>query len=451
MASIVEQCEVAPHSCATDKLTLPLTYFDMVWLNNQRVPRILFYKLPIDKNSFIQKTIPTLKHSLSLTLKHYLPLAGNFVCPLNSTDHPELRYVKGDSVSVTFSETDMDFDYLVSNDHPRNAKDIYHFVPHLTEPKDVLGVQFAPVLAIQVTLFPNHGISICFINHHIVGDGCTIVGFIKSWALLNKYGGNDEFMMIPFYDRSIVKEPYGLKGLLWDEMKEHKSTADHVILTPPDNIVRGTFIITRNEIEKLKNLISSRRPSLTHVTSYTVTCGYVWACLIKSEDTDTDHIIIDDNVMEYFSCTVDYRARFDPPLPSSYFGNCVVWYIVKTRHVDLVGNEGFIIAAESIGETIHKRNKDKEYVLSGEWLNEDDHRFKSLSVAGSPKFDLYATDFGWGRPEKWEFVSLQTGILMSLIKSKDSNGDLEIGLSLPKTRMNAFAAIFTHGLEEFKI
>ncbi|KAG5579377.1 hypothetical protein H5410_050004 [Solanum commersonii] len=341
MASIVEQCEVAPPSCATDKLTLPLSCFDMVWLYNQLVLRILFYKLPIDKNSFIQKVIPTLKHSLSLTLKHYLPLAGNFVCPLNSSDHPELRYVKGDSVCVAFSETDMDFDYLVSNDHPRNAKDIYHFVPHLTEPKNVLGVQFAPVLAIQ---------------------------------------------------------PYGLKGLLWDKMKKHKSTADHVILTPPDNIVRGTFIITRNEIEKLKNLISSRRPSLTHVTSYTVTCGYVWACLIKSED-NTD-IIIDDNVMEYFSCTVDYRARFDPPLPLSYFGNCVVWYIVKTRHVDLVGNEGFIIAAESIGETIHKRNKDKEYVLSGEWLEEDDggedRRFKPLSVAGSPKFDLYATDFGWG-------------------------------------------------------
>ncbi|KAH0751658.1 hypothetical protein KY285_004806 [Solanum tuberosum] len=323
MASIVEQCEVAPPSCATDKLTLPLTYLDMV-----------------------------------------------------------------------------------CNDHPRNAKDIYHFVPPLTEPKDVLGVQFAPVLAIQVTLFPNHGISICFVTHHIVGDESTIVGFIKSWASLNKYGGNDEFMMIPFYDRSIVKEPYGLKGLQWDDMKKHKSSADHVILTPPDNIVR--------------------------------------------EDTDTD-IIIDDNVMEYFSCTVDYRARFDPPLPSSYFGNCIVWYIVKTRHVDLVGNEGFIIAAESIGETIHKRNKDKEYVLSGEWLDEDDHLFKFLSVAGSPKFDLYATDFGWGRPEKWEFVSLQTGILMTLGKSKDSNGDLEIGLSLPKTQMNAFATIFTHGLEEIKI
>lgn len=54
----------------------------------------------------------------------------------------------------------MDFDSLDGNDHPRNAKDIYHFVPQLKEPKDVLEVQFTPVLAIQVTLFPNHGISV---------------------------------------------------------------------------------------------------------------------------------------------------------------------------------------------------------------------------------------------------------------------------------------------------
>lgn len=448
MALVIEQCQVAPSLGSSDKMTLPLTYFDILWLHNQHVPRILFYKLPIDKNSFVQTIIPTLKHSLSLTLKHYLPLAGNLVCPLDSSGSPELRYVKGDSVSVTFSESNMNFDYLVSNDHPCYAKDFHPLVPQLTKPKDVSGVRFAAVFAIQVTLFPNYnGISICFINHHVVGDGSTIVAFIKAWASLNKYGGNDEFM-IPFYDRSIVKDPHGLRDILWDGMKKYMTEMNNVIVTPPNDIVRGTFIIRRDDIQKLKNLISSRRPRLTHVTSYTVTCSYIWTCLIKSEAAT--HEVIDKNVMEYFSCSVDYRSRFDPPLPSSYFGNCIIWYISRIRHVDLAGNEGFTIAAESIGETIDKRSNDMEYMLSGEWLNEVEIVDKSryLAVAGSPKLDLYEADFGWGRPHKWEFVSLDGGILMSLSKSKDSNGDLQIGLSLPKTRMNAFTSIFTQGLEE---
>lgn len=75
--------------------------------------------------------------------------------------------------------------------------------------------------------------------------------------------------------------------------------------------------------------------------------------MIKSENAIGCTEIIDDNVMEYFSCTVDYIARFDPPLPISYFGNCIIWYIPNIGHVDLIGNEGFTIAAESIGETIH--------------------------------------------------------------------------------------------------
>ncbi|KAK6777245.1 hypothetical protein RDI58_023962 [Solanum bulbocastanum] len=299
-----------------------------------------------------------------------------------------------------------------------NAKDFHPFVPKIAEPKDASGVQFALVLAIQVTLFPNHGISISFISHHVVGDGSTIVGFIKSWALLNKNDENnhDHEFMIPFYDRSIVKDPYGLRDYMyWEETKKHKTKISDIIVTPPDN-----------------NNIVHR--------------GYVWSCLVKSEDVTE---IIDENIMEYFGCAVNYREKFDPPLPSSYFGNCIIWYIASTNHVDLVGNEGFIIATESIGEIIYKRNKDEEYVLSGDWLKEIgamSNKGRYLAIAGSPKYDLYEADFGWGKPKKWHFVFFGSGLLMSLSKSKDSDGDLEIGLYLPKTRMNAFAAIFTDGL-----
>nr|XP_016458380.1 PREDICTED: malonyl-coenzyme:anthocyanin 5-O-glucoside-6'''-O-malonyltransferase-like [Nicotiana tabacum] len=449
MASVIEQCQVAPPPGSAAELTLPLTYFDHIWLLFNHNRRILFYKFPISKPEFVQTIIPTLKDSLSLTLKHYLPLAGNIVCPLlDCSGYPELRYITGDSVFVTFSETDMNFDFLVGN-HPRNLKDFYHFVPQLREPKDAQGVQLAPVLAIQVTLFPNHGISIGFTNHHVVGDGATIVRFIRAWALLNKFGGDEQFLaneFIPFYDRSVIKDPHGLGKSIWDEMKKNKFEMCD-IETPPDK-VRGTFIVARENILKLKNLILSRRPSLTHVTSFTVTCAYVWTCLIKSEAAIGEEI--DENGVEFFGCAADCRARLNPPIPPTYFGNCIVGYVARTRHADLAGKEGFTIAVELIGETIQKRMKDEEWILNGSWFKEcctiDGNR--SLSITGSPKFDLYAADFGWGKLEKLEFVSINNnnGVTMSLSKSKDSDGDLEIGFSLPKTQMNAFAAIFTHGL-----
>ncbi|MCE2055157.1 CDK-activating kinase assembly factor mat1 [Datura stramonium] len=453
MASMIEQCQVAPPPGCAAELTLPLTYFDVVWLPFRCMQRIQFYKLPIFKRDFIQTIIPTLKNSLSLALKHYIPLAGNVVCPLNSDGYPELRYVKGDSVSITFSESDMNFNYLVGN-HPRNAKDFYHFIPQMAEAKRAQGVLLSPLLAINVTLFPSYGISIGFTHHHVVGDGASIAGFQKTWALLNKFGGNEQFLaneLIPFYDRSLIKDPHGQGMSIWDDMKHKLDMSSIIVTPPPPDKVRGTFIIGRDDITKLKKLIFSRRSNLTHVTSFTATCAYVWTCLIKSEVAIGKEI--DENITEFFLCAADCRSRLNPPLPQSYFGNCLVSVITKASHADLAGKEGFTIAVELIGETIQKRMKDEEWIVKCECIREfrNIDLNRTLSVSGSPKLDLYAIDFGWGRPEKVEFISIDSasGIAMSLSKYKDSDEDLEVGLSLPKTQMSAFAAIFTHGLSFF--
>ncbi|KAM3287266.1 phenolic glucoside malonyltransferase 1-like [Capsicum chacoense] len=449
MAKVIEQCQVAPPPGGAAELTLPLTYFDLTWLIFGRNRRTLFYKLPISKLDFVQTIIPRLKDSLSLTLKHYTPLAGNLVCPIDSSGHPELRYVPGDSVCVTFSETDMDFNYLIGN-HPRNAKDFYPLIPQLAEPKDAPGVILAPLLAIKVTLFPNLGISIGFSNHHAACDGNTIVRFTRAWALLNKFDGDEQSIaneFIPFYGRSAIKDPNEQGTTMWNIIKTFKPEMRDIVMIPVDK-VRATFILGHDKIVKLKNLVLSRRPSLEHVTSFTITCAYVWTCYVKSKATVWEEK--DKNVLEFFICAVDYRARLNPPLPQSYFGNCIIGYNSETTHINLIGEEGFTIAAELIGKTIQKRLKDEDWLHSGNWFKSFDtvdHK-RAFGLTGSPKFDLYATDFGWGKPAKLESISIENGEggAMSLSKSRDSDGDLEIGLSLSKAQMNAFASIFSHGL-----
>ncbi|KAL2496910.1 Phenolic glucoside malonyltransferase 2 [Forsythia ovata] len=102
--------------------------------------------------------------------------------------------------------------------------------------------------------------------------------------------------------------------------------------------------------------------------------------------------------------------------------------------------EGYFIAAEAIAEVIRTKVNNKEQrakKLKGKRI---------LSVAGSPKFDLYNADYGWGRPKLLEAVSIDGDNAISLCKSRESEGGLEVGLSLDKTKMDAFAAIFTNGL-----
>ncbi|KAK4418747.1 Anthocyanin 5-aromatic acyltransferase [Sesamum alatum] len=189
-------------------------------------------------------------------------------------------------------------------------------------------------------------------------------------------------------------------------------------------------------------------PGLIHLSSFTITTAYVWSCFAKSAAESGEEV--DDNEPEYFAFAVDARHRLEPPVPATYFGNCLAFIVTESRHGLLRGSDGFVAAVKSIGEPIANKANNKEEILRDveDWVV----KFGPLvakrffGVAGSPKFDLYDTDFGWGRPKKYESVSIDRDGSISLCKSREFEGGLEIGLSFPRKKMDAFAAVFADGL-----
>ena len=113
MVNVLEECQVSPSPNAVGEKSLPLTFFDLLWLHFHLVQSLFFYKFPHSKTQFIETPIPSLKHSLSLALRHFYPFEGNLLFPPNLRE-PEIHYVDGDSVSLsTFAESNSDFDYLI--------------------------------------------------------------------------------------------------------------------------------------------------------------------------------------------------------------------------------------------------------------------------------------------------------------------------------------------------
>ncbi|XP_012849895.1 PREDICTED: malonyl-coenzyme:anthocyanin 5-O-glucoside-6'''-O-malonyltransferase-like [Erythranthe guttata] len=97
-------------------------------------------------------------------------------------------------------------------------------------------------------------------------------------------------------------------------------------------------------------------------------------------------------------------------MPLNYFGNCLGGGIAKIKHKTLVGEEGFVIAAEAIALDIKNRVNNKDEVLKGveNWMS-DSEKFvgmRTVGVSGSPKFDLCDAEFGLGRARKLEVVSI---------------------------------------------
>ncbi|KAK4484450.1 hypothetical protein RD792_007033 [Penstemon davidsonii] len=180
-----------------------------------------------------------------------------------------------------------------------------------------------------------------------------------------------------------------------------------------------------------------------------VVCAHLWNCIVKSEEAE----VTDDNEPEYFTFAADCRSRLNPPLPYTYFGNCVTLAKAETTHGKLKGNEGVVAAAEAISEAIHKTLYNEKGILDGfpkrlKELKELAGK-RAVRVSGSPRFDLYGVDFGWGRTKQFEPVSIDQRGFFSLSKSRAIGGGVHISYYRPKIQMERFAAIFSQELRGY--
>ncbi|GFQ01074.1 malonyl-coenzyme:anthocyanin 5-o-glucoside-6'''-o-malonyltransferase, partial [Phtheirospermum japonicum] len=363
--------------------------------------RLLFFDFPNCSESHSSETIVlALEKSLSITISHFLPLSGNIILPsTNSVTLPINRYRLGDSISLTVARCDHDFDYLTGN-HQRLAG----------------SVEF-PVLALQITLFPGQGLCLGLINHHAVAGESSILNFFKSCAFAKNFGLADgKDYNFPVLDTSLVQDPKRLDSEAWNLVRSSRAVLPVELpsLTFPANKVRATFVLTKNEARNLK----SNTPIIRYVSSFTAVSAYVWTCLVKSGEMTNDDEIV------YFGCAADCRARLVPPLPEGYFGNCVVFAIAQSRAALLRRYDGFLIAAETIGDAVVETVYGEKGILeSADWPLDfgkfDDKRL--VSVAGSPRFDAYKVDYGWGSID-WEETISVTG-------SRVFEGGFEVGLS----------------------
>ncbi|PPD97236.1 hypothetical protein GOBAR_DD05739 [Gossypium barbadense] len=425
---ILEVTQVAPTSNSPESTTefrLPLTFSDILWFTSPPVERLFFYQLdeltPACFNSVI---LPKLKRSLSLTLVHYLPLAGNLKWPPNEPK-PIILYTPNDGVSLTVAHSDADFNILSSNG-VYDAAELHPLKPDLVT-SDIS----ASAIAVQVTLFPNKGFCIGITAHHAVLDGQTTTMFIKSWAHICKQG-NDENSplppeLTPFFDRSVIKGPDGLDMLYLNQWLatsglDSDTSKKSLKITSAgggaaSDLVRATFEITREDFKKLRERVLPKLP---------------------------------DSGKEMHLSTFVLSPRLNPPVSQNYFGNCnrPKFEVAKAR--DFLDENGFVFAVQKASGMV--KDLMERWVLEGmerilsdslDVLKEtSESNLQIITVAGSPRFGVYGTDFGWGKPHKVVIVSIEKNGAISMAESRDGSGGVEIGLALNKHEMNNISWLF---------
>ncbi|KAK7272342.1 hypothetical protein RJT34_28867 [Clitoria ternatea] len=450
---IIERCQVAPPPSSLPSTTLPLTFFDIPWFLCSHIKRIFFYDFPYPTHHFLQTTLPILKHSLSLTLQHFFPFASNLVVP-SQREHPFIRYLDGDSVSFTVAESKADNFTTLTSDSPQDLRNLHPLAPTLSPPRlEEDGTRVFPIMAIQVTILPNSGFSLCLTFNHLAADGKSLHHFIKHWACVCKARGDlasiEGSLPLPSHERDRVKDPHGLKLLYLQELEniEHNST-ESTLLREDVFIkkVRSTIVLTREQVEKIKKYANNYNTGsgALHISTFVVTCSLIWVCLLKSEegkekcDEELCHLVI----------LADCRDRPEFSLSSTYFGNCILFGLAKVKRSEVMGENAMVVAASAIERRIRELKSDawtKAKALMSEcreWWGKP----SSVAVAGSPKLAVYGTDFGWGKPKKSEAAHIESSASFSLSDCRDPNGAIEVGLALENIRMNNFINILEHQL-----
>ncbi|CDY15959.1 BnaA04g11520D [Brassica napus] len=438
--NVIDVSRITPAD-SSGSLTLPLTFFDLLWYKLHPVERVIFYRSTDATRPFFDSSIvPNLKSSLSSSLSHYLPLAGKLVWD-SLGKKPSLVYSPNDAVIFTVAESSADFS-LLTGQKPFPAAELYPLVPELQNYDDS-----ASAVSFQVTLFPNQGFCIGISAHHAVLDGKTTTMFLKFWADTCKRRQDQTVNtslpqdLIPLYDRTVIKDPKDIETEVMNLLK---------ILPSPElspDVVRFTFDLSREDIQTLRERLkressASSSPKELRLSTFVVTYSYALTCIIRARGGDPSRPV-------GYGFAVDCRSLLDPPVPPNYFGNCVsAMFKIPLEAERFMGEEGFLIAARYVSDSVEELDETvalmvPEVLAAIQTITLE---LQVVSVAGSTRFGVYGLDFGWGKPERVVIVSIDQGEAISMAEGRDGNGGVEIGFSLKKHEMEALIDLLRGGL-----
>ncbi|CAN6830900.1 unnamed protein product [Brassica oleracea] len=454
--NVIDVSRVTP-SDSSESLTLPLTFFDLIWYKLHPVERVIFYRLTDATRPFFDSVIvPNLKSSLSSSLSHYLPLAGKLVW--DSLDKkPTLVYSQNDAVSFTIAESKADFSLLTGN-KPFPTTELYPLVPELRTTDES-----ASAVSFQVTLFPNQGFCVAVAAHHAVLDGKTTTMFLKSWAYTCKLQQDQTVNaplpqdLTPIYDRTVIKDPNDIETEVMNHWKSKleiisdgnvKSLKILPTPEPSPDVVRFTLDLTREDIQTLRERLkressASSSPKELRLSTFVVTFSYAFTCLVRARGGDPKRPV-------GYVFSVDCRSLLDPPIPSNYFGNCLsASFNMKLTAETFMGEEGFLNAARMVSDSVEELDETVAFNIRKIFA-----AYPSLppgaqliSASGSTRFGVYGLDFGWGKPERVAIVSIDQGEVISMADGRDGIGGVELGFSLKKHEMDNLIDLLPEGLK----
>ncbi|KAG6488602.1 uncharacterized acetyltransferase At3g50280-like [Zingiber officinale] len=381
-------CSVKP-SPPHSRTRCHLAHWDLAMLSSHYIQKGLLFSTP--RHLTAVAIIERLKSSLSAVLFHFFPLAGRIAAE-------EALDASGIYVSIDCDGQGAEFTHAVVEGAPTTVASVRS--PSSNVPLFVRSFfpldgavnydgRSLPLLAVQVTeLADGIFLGCCF--NHVVGDGVSYWQFFKAWAEIARGGAlqsNPPVHRRWFFDGSF-EPPIKLPFTRPEEFIERFRMPVYR---------ERVFHLAAGSIAGLKaraNKESSSSSGAT-ISSFQSVTALLWRCITRARGLPAKQTT---------NCRVacQNRERLRPPLSPEYFGNSIHAQMATATAGELLARDlGW--AARLVHQAIAAHTDGSIRKAAAGWLAKPVvykvsmfDRF-SVMMGGSPRFDVYGCDFGWGR------------------------------------------------------
>ncbi|KAF3438980.1 hypothetical protein FNV43_RR17255 [Rhamnella rubrinervis] len=360
-------------------------------------PKHLHCEQEEEPKSNIISLIDHLKATLSRTLEIFYPLAGRLVLVENHDKTSSFflhcngegaEFVHAAAHGVTVA------DVVNTPDVPNHVVDSFFLM------NGVLSYQgiSKPLLAVQVTELLD-GIFISCTMNHSIADGSSFMHFLNTWSDISRNGSCDQLSQpYPVFGRQYLD---GIVDLPIHIPFFHDQIPHGRLVSPP--LQQRVFRFPKQKVAVLKAKANAEM-NTNNISALQALMGHLWISITRNRH-------LKDDVEVACSMAVSMRQRIQPRLPEEHLGNTVLHGVVRTTAGELLKN-GLGWAAWQINKTIASQTPEEAIKFLKDWAKSPKiakvGQFADGTIshtAGSPRFNVYGNDFGWGRP-----ISIRSGL-----------------------------------------
>ncbi|KAK7351634.1 hypothetical protein VNO77_11224 [Canavalia gladiata] len=412
---------------------------DIAMLSAHYIQKGLVFKKPaasaaaVNQQHFMENLLDKLKHSLSVALFYFYPLAGRLVTQ-KSQDPPSYTVFvdckNSPGVRFIYATLDMTLsDILSPVDVPPVVQSFFDHHKAVNHDGHTM-----PLLSIQVTELVDAVFIGCSMNH-VLADGTSYWNFFNTWSNIFQAQTQGHEYFVPISSQPIHSRwfPEGCGPVINFPFKHH----DEFISRFEAPLLRERiFHFSAESIAKLKAKANSEC-NTTKISSFQSLSALVWRCITRAR-----HVPYDERTI--CRLATNNRSRMEPPLPQEYFGNSLHAVNGEASAGELLENDlGW--AAWKLHLAVTNHNHKAVLHSLHDWLQSpiiyQIGRFFDpycVMMGSSPRFNMFGNQFGMGKP-----LAVRSGYAnkfdgkVTSYPGREGGGSIDLEISLLPDNMSA--------------